>query len=376
MRLFRPRSRLSVWRWLHPAPVGFFLLAAALVLAAVSARAQTAPVPPVNTRDRAQVCDFYRDYYLSSNHVSPGWTGSVASGLPGAVNPAYLRATLRRINYFRAMSGLPGNVVFDAAYNARCQQAALMMAAAGVVTHAPPSSWKFYTRLAAQTAAHSNLNLNWRGDEGPNAIDCYMDDPGEHNACVGHRRWILCPITRIMGTGVVPAEGASHPGTNVTWITDGAPRLIPVSDDLPVTSEAPVAPATSWPPPGFVPAPLVFNRWSFALTNADFRHAAVQVVKAGRALPVVLARLAFQSAADGSGAYLGANTLVWTLPGNPVARGHDETYRVQVTGVRIAGQPHDFTYTVTSIDPSRRDRLDAPSAQHGERLAVNAVGVR
>ena len=352
----------------------FFLLAVC-VLVAPAAHTQTAPVPPVITRDRAQVCGFYRDYYLAANHAAPAWTGSVATGAPGTVNPAYLRATLRRINYFRAMSGLPGNVVFDAAYNARCQQAALMMAAAGTVTHAPPSSWKFYTRLAAQTAAHSNLNLNWHGDQGPGAIDRYMDDPGEHNAGVGHRRWLLCPVTRVMGTGIVPTDGLGHPGTNVTWITDGAPTLIPVSDDFPVAPVVPVNPATAWPPPGFVPAPLVYRRWSFALLNADFHHAVVHVVKEGRALPVTLERLAYQSAPDGSGAYLGANTLVWTLPGNTVARSHDETYRVQVTGVRVDGQPRVFTYTVTSIDPLRRDRLDAPSAQNGERLAGNPSGV-
>ena len=102
----------------------------------------------------------------------------------------------------------------------------------------------------------------------------------------------------------------------------------------------------------------------------------MQVFKEGRSLPVLQERLAFQSAADGSGAYLGANTLVWTLPGNGVARNHDETYRVQITGVRVAGQPRDFTYTLTSIDPLRRDRLDAPSAQNGERLAGNPAGIR
>ena len=364
-------------RWWSRRPlVDLFLLAATVVLVAASVDAQTAPVPPINGRDRAQVCDAFHDYYLSSNRAAPGWTGSVAAGLPGAVNPEYLRATLRRINYFRAMSGLPGNVVFDEAYNARCQQAALMMAAAGTVSHAPPSSWKWYTRLAAQTAAHANLNLNWHGDQGFGAVDRYMDDPGEHNACVGHRRWLLCPSTRVMATGIVPGDGASHPGTNVTWITDGAPRLIPVSNDLPIAPGTSADPAVSWPPPGFVPAPLVFDRWSFALTNADFHHAAVQVVKDGRALPVVRERLAFQSAPDGSGAYLGANTLVWTLPGNVVSHGRDETYRVQITGVRVAGQLCTFTYAVTSIDPARRDRVDASSAQHGERLAADTVGIR
>ena len=340
-----------------------------------SVRAQTAPVPAVDTHDRAQVVDLYRHDYLPSGHVLPGWTGNLNAGTPGTVNPEYLRAVLRRINYFRSMSGLP-NVVFDDAYNARCQQAALMMAAAGMVSHAPPASWKFYTRLAALTAAHSNLNLNWHGDQGPGAIDRYMDDPGPHNASVGHRRWLLCPVTRIMGTGIIPGEGTVHPGTNVTWITDGAPRLpAPEDDDRPVPASVP--PANSWPPPGFVPAPLVFERWSFALLNADFRRAVVHVSKEGRgALAVVQERLEYQSAADGSGPYLGVNTLVWTLPGNVVSPTAEETYRVQVTNVRVAGRTRDFAYTVTSIDPVRRERLNASPGEDGERLAGDPTWVR
>ena len=341
------------------------------------AHSQTAPVPAVNTHDQAQVVDLYLHYYLPSSHVLPGWTGNLNAGTPGMVNPDYLRATLRRINYFRSMSGVPGNVVFDAAYNVRCQQAALMMAAAGTVSHAPPSSWKFYTRVAALTAAHSNLNLDWHGDQGPGAIDRYMDDPGSHNASVGHRRWLLCPITRIMGTGIVPNEGAAHPGTNVTWITDGAPRL-PESDDDDGPAAVSVVPAAnSWPPPGFVPAPLLFERWSFSLLNADFHHAVVHVFKQGRgALGVIQERLEYQSAADGSGHYLGTNTLVWKLPGNVVSRNAQETYRVQITNVRIAGQTRDFDYTVTSIDPTRRDHVNAPPSEDSERLASNTARIQ
>ena len=73
-----------------------------------AARAQTAPVPPVDAADRAQVVDLYRHYYLPDAHPIPGWTGNVGNGAPGSLNPDFVRATLRRINYYRAMSGLPG----------------------------------------------------------------------------------------------------------------------------------------------------------------------------------------------------------------------------------------------------------------------------
>lgn len=357
-------------------PAALFLhCVASIVLGVAAGRAQVASVPPINTRSRAQVVESYRNYYLSSDHILPVWTGNVAAGMPGAVNPEYLRATLRRINYFRAMSGLPGNVVFDPVNNARCQQAALMMAAARTVSHEPPHSWKFYTREAALAAAHGDLNLDWRGDQGPGAINRYMDDPGDHNACVGHRRWLLAPSVTTMGAGVVPANGGNHPGVNVTWVTDGAPRLIEVADNAPL-NPVPAAPAVSWPPVGFVPANLVYSRWSFAVPCADFRRAVVEVSKEGRVIPVAQERPLFQSAADGSGPCLGANTLVWTLPGNVVSRAEDETYRVRLTNVIVGGQAREFTYTVTSIDPARRGRLDPAAGENGERLASNVSGVR
>ncbi len=339
-------------------------------------QAQTAGVPPISTRDRAQVCEHYRLYYESSKGVAPGWTGSVAEGIAGAVSALYLRATLRRINYFRAMAGLPGNVVFDPVNNARCQEAALMMAATGKVAHDPSRDWKFYTPAAALAAAHADLNLNQRGDQGPGAINRYMADPGPLNACVGHRRWLLNPVATVMGAGIVPANSPLHPGTNVTWITDGAPRLIPVDNDGTLPAAAPVVPAVSWPPRGFVPAEFVFDRWSFSLPGADFHRAQVQVVKEGCPLPVAQARPAYQSAADGSGVSLGANTLVWTLPGNVVSRTGDETYRVRIANVVVAGRPREFTYTVTSIDPAGRGGLDPAASQDGKRLAANVDGVR
>ena len=358
------RPRLHFPRWLRLARR--WLALSGFVAAATTARAQRAPVPPVQPLDRAQVCAWYRLYYQPAARTAPGWTGSVADGVPGKVSPEFLRATLRRINYFRAMSGLPGDVTFDLANNARCQQAALMMAAERVVSHSPSRFWKFYSRDAALAASHSDLDLDWHGDLGPAAIDRYMDDFGAHNASVGHRRWLLSPGTTRMGAGIVPANGSLHPGVNVTWIMDVASGSGEVPADPPAAP--PGDPAVCWPPCGFVPAPLVYPRWSFALPRADFHRARVRVVKDGRPLPVKLERLAYQGDADGSGRTLGANTLVWTLPGNVVNRAADESYRVQLADVLVEGQPREFTYAVTSIDPARPGRPAA--AVEGTRLAV------
>ncbi len=317
-----------------------------------SARGQQASVPAVNPADRAGVLALYRDYYLSSEGIAPLWTGNVAVGAPGTVNHAYQLATLRRINYFRAMSGLPGNVGFDLAASAKCQQAALMMAAERNVSHHPSPFWRWYTPAAAEAAAHSDLSLDTRNDEGPAAIDRYIADDGPANAFVGHRRWLLYTGTTGLGLGIVPPAPGSHPGTNATWVRADGPVVPPG-----------VRPAVMWPPAGYVPAPLVYARWSFSYANADFSRATVSVTKNGVPLAVVLEPLGCQSHADGMGLSAGNNTLAWTLPGNFVGRVVDEIYEVSVNNVGIAGQARQFSYSVTSIPTgSIEGRVLSPEA--------------
>ncbi len=321
-----------------PATGGLFFLAATFF--AASALAQVADVPPVDTTNRAQVASLYRLYYRPGAVVPARWTGNVETGTPGTLDAEYRRATLRRINYYRAMTGLPGNIVFSDEANARCQQTALMMSAQRMVSHTPATDWKFYTPAAADTAAHSNLDLNWHADAGAAAIDRYISDFGRENACVGHRRWLLYNAASVMGTGVIPANGPDHPGANVTYI--GGPAL--AADNAP--------PSAAWPPAGFVPAPLVYDRWSYSYANADFHLATVRVTKHGAPVGSVREKVRFQTRADGTGTIVGNNTVVWTLPGNAVSRTADETYHVQIDNVYIGGVCRMFDYAVTSFDPA------------------------
>ena len=302
------------------------------------ARGQQAPVPAINLADRAAVLGLYRDHYLASEGVPPGWTGSVAAGAPGTVSTAYQLATLRRINYYRAMSGLPGNVALDPVASAKCQQAALMMAAQGNVSHHPSVFWRCYTPAAAEAAANSDLALDTRNDEGPGAIDRYIADDGPANACVGHRRWLLYAGTSYTGIGIVPPGVGSHPGTNATWVRGDGPATLPG-----------VRPAVAWPPAGYVPAPLVYARWSFSYPNADFSRATVHVTKNGVPLVVAVEPLGCQSRLNGTGTSAGNNTLAWTLPGNVVARLADERYEVRLDNVVAASGVRRFTYPVLSI---------------------------
>ena len=144
---------------------------------------------------------FFITYYQNAAAPAHGWTGDLAACDAGTTSAAFRDAVLLRINYFRAMAGVPAQVTLSDTYNAKAQQAALMMSVNDQLSHNPPATWHCYTADGAEAAGNSNLAL---GIYGWDAITGYMQDPGTGNGAVGHRRWILYPQTQTMGTGDIP----------------------------------------------------------------------------------------------------------------------------------------------------------------------------
>jgi hypothetical protein len=289
----------------------------------------------VDISDRETSRIFYHWNYEWPVQPEPGinWTGNVAGCNAGDTAAAFKDAVLLRINYFRAMAGVPGDITFSSVYSQKAQKAALMMSANNKLDHDPypPEDWVCYTDDGRLGANKSNLHM---GSYGWNAISSYMKDSGEHNTDVGHRRWILYPNTQVMGTGDIPG-GSGYPSTNALWVIDSYhPR--------PSTREEYVA----WPPPGFVPYQVVYPRWSFSYAGADFTSASVSVTKDGANEPVtIIAR---------NGDY-GESSLVWSFDGIPSSwpqPGLDVSYDVAMTNVMISGSPRTFSYRVTVFNPA------------------------
>ena len=289
----------------------------------------------INTADREAVKNFFQSVYLSSEGVPSDWQGDIDGCNAGQTSPAFQQAALRRINWFRAMAGVPANVTFGAQYSAQAQQAALMMSANRQLNHYPPPAWQCYSTAGAEGAKLSNLYL---GRTGSAAVSGFILDPGDNNGPVGHRRWILYPQTQMMGIGDVhPGSGSGFQSASALWVMDSnyfAAR--------PITREEFVA----WPPKGFAPYQVVYPRWSFSFPNANFSNAQVTMTENGSAIAVRLEPLA--DYAD--------KTLVW-IPGNythsdtwrkPAA---DTEYQVTIHNVIIGGQARTFTYSTTVFDP-------------------------
>lgn len=313
----------------------------------------------VDTSSREQVRGFYNAVYTSSAGTPMNSTAVTASCFPGTNSPAFVDATLRRINWFRAMAGIPAAVTFDAGESAEDQAAAIMMSEHGALQHTGDwTGWDCFSSDGTNASAHSNLAL---GNDGPDAITAYILDNGANNYAVGHRRWVLYPQTQVMGTGDVPPENTNL-AANASWVIDanyGGPR--------PATR----TPYAAWPPAGYVPYQVVYPQWSFALSNANLSAATVSLTSNG--VSVAVAR---QSYVTG----FGENTLVWYPTSlNPASAaafpfdGTDTVYAVTVSNVTTSAGAKSFSYDVILFDPAIPGADYSPLVISGpSQPAVNA----
>lgn len=284
----------------------------------------------VNPQNRDWSIGFYHTYYQPSLMVPTEWTGNHQHCNPGTLSSAFQTETLRRINYFRAMAGVPAGITFNEDYSAKAQHAALMMSVNRRLSHSPDPNWICFTPGGSEGAGNSNLFLEVYGAD---AITGYMADGGGANFPVGHRRWLLYPQTQTMGSGDIPPQNG-YPAANALWVIDDH-----IDDPRPDTRE----PFVAWPPPGYIPYQVLFPRWSFSYSDADFSGASVSMSLYGQ--PVALT---VQPSVPG----FGENTLTWEpiLPVGMPPHG-DIPYQVTIRNVGIDGSYQDFSYNVIVVNP-------------------------
>ncbi len=279
----------------------------------------TDPVMPAKYNRDSAVKD-YNEMFLATEITNVAWTGNTATCMPGDVPKAVHDAVIKRINYFRKIVGLNYDCTLDESLVPAQQQTALMMAAAGDLSHDPdPNWWPCYTAEGADGAKKSLLRL---GSAAADAVVAFMNDEEEYNEAVGHRRWLLYSKQSAFSHGSTYNTAAIH--ILVKAENTKIPEFI------------------AYPPATWVPRPLVFFRWSFSIPGADFTNATVTMSHKGEGIPVkVVSRM--EKVAD--------NTIVWepqaAIPDMPVS---DLVYHVTVNG--IANAPKStYIYDVTVIMP-------------------------
>ena len=280
-----------------------------------------------DTWDREAVLAAYAAEFTREEPES-GYFGDVFACDAGTTSQQFRDSVVQRVNWYRQMAGLRP-VSENREFSAAAQQAALIMAAQERIAHYPRSGWECYTQTGAD-AARSNLSLGAHGIE---AIDNYMEDDGDNNLNVGHRRWILYARLTVIGTGDIP-PGANR-AANALYVF-GQPR----ADTRQVREERGFV---AWPPPGYVPAEVAWGRWSFVLPNADFSGATVDVSdESGPVAAQIIDRDRFIETG-----------IVWAMGGGwdsgllPNPSAGDHCYAVKISGVVVNGSVEaPFEYAV------------------------------
>jgi uncharacterized protein YkwD len=292
---------------------GALLLTGAVTgVGVVTASPAEAQLMTIDRTDKASVTYAYKNWLLPARQVASGWTGgNVAGCVPGTISAAARTAALDAVNFYRTMAGLQ-TATENTTASANGQQAALMMAAQGDLNHYPGTSWACYTSVGATAAANSNLALGYTTSA--LAVDGYMNDDGQGNEAVGHRRWILFPPQSEFGFG--------H-ASNGDALVVGAPTT--------KTNTRPTG-GTAWPSPGYFPYELLpyGNRWSYGEQGTNFTGKVVTVTKNGSTLastPVI-------TATNWGSSYSPDSAIVWQMPTltEPPAGGED-LYQVTISGI-------------------------------------------
>lgn len=224
--------------------------------------------------NRQAVIDSYMSEFLRTEPPSE-FSGDVATCNPGTTSNAYQQSVLQRVNWFRNMAGLP-NVVYNQENHAAAQAGALISFANKELDHTPDPTARCYSDLGYKGTSSSNLAL---GVDGVDAINAYIADYGANNIDVGHRRWILHTSLRSIATGdVVPSDDPDdfQLTTNALYVFDTGDAVTPRDGGV------------AWPPPGYVPEPVVYARWSYVQAGADFSNAQVTVTGPNGSVPVVI----------------------------------------------------------------------------------------
>lgn len=322
----------------------------------------------VDNQSRNDVLSFWHAVYQASEGYSTrmNWTGDY-SGNNGTTSLEFVADVERRLNYFRAMCGVPADATVNTGSMVRiddsdaykpatstlkstaAQSAALMLirnynASTGTdpaLSHNAPSNVIGWSAAAWNANAHGNFAF---GTCGPDAITQYCMErlpaniaTSSWNSLVGHRRWCLFPGSTDFATGDQPGTSAYKPPTNNLYVLQKLAELIEPQEQVFV----------AYPAPGFFPVNLNSPFWSVSRKGANFNSATVKMTDHnGASLPVTTVQK--------NNSY-GDPAIIWSV-GNAAgvsALASDTTFNVRISGIAGVGIPTSFNYSVTLVNPDQ-----------------------
>lgn len=243
------------------------------------------------------------------------WDGSTATCTPGTMSQDWQERTLRSVNLYRWLAGVPALTLDASAYVGE-QACALMMQANGALSHSPPQSWACWSQEGAGAAGQSSI----AGTSAVAGVDLYVADPGNPDT-LGHRRWVLSPWISATAFGSTSGYSCMR-----TYGYGGAgPAFV------------------AWPPPGVYPmelhnaswASVDTTGWSIQSDSLALGGATVTITEDGLPRPVTTKALLPNY---GSGSALAILPQGWGIKAG-------STYSVTVAG---AGQPVGWSFVAVT----------------------------
>lgn len=269
--------------------------------------------------------DFKKNYQttgVTSEQLK--WNGDTSLCLAGTVSEYSHQMVEKRVNYFRRLAGLKDSCSINFELNKLAQEAALIMKANNDLSHFPDVNWKCCTDIGFKGAGDSNISL---GEHSTGALTGQMEDEGENNFGVGHRRWILYPSLNEIGHGSTDFSQALlvRNFSNIGY--DYTTNFV------------------CWPPEHYIPVELVFRRWSFTLEDADFYDSKIIMTNGNITVPITIEQFENVGAGD--------NSIVWVPD---LTDTNDlKPYLVKITNVYLKGdfrreRPMTFEYWIEIIE--------------------------
>ena len=272
----------------------------------------------------------YDDYHANITNTTMtsseiGWDGDLNSCDAGNINDLAKENMIKRINYFRRQAGVDYPIVHKLVLDKYPQEAVLIQHANNSLTHIVDNSYSCYSSDGAHGSLYSNLGYG--SNAGPGEVNGFIEDAGVYNADVGHRWWLLWPQMTEVGVGATNKYTAIY--------IKGDRQEYPADIEF-----------HAYPGEGYNSSDLVYDRWSFAMPEADFSNSTVEILKPDG---VTLVRLKDDPLIVDMG---GDDMLVWEPSSREIYKNSpfDQSYKVTIKNIVVEGLTKDISYNVIIFD--------------------------
>lgn len=293
----------------------------------------------VNTLTKIELTALYNKLYKSSEIDSINWNGQKQKCLCGQISNDIYKKAEDRINFFRVASGL-NKVKINPKFNLDAQNAALLVNANNELTHYAKMGMKCFSKSAENGCLKSCLGFtDFKNFPGTGFITGFIQDYGDDNYFVGHRKWIL--YTKLVEFGY----GATNRSEAILTV-DGVSNNPPSVPDY-----------IAYPWNGYVPVNLIFPKWSFSIPEGktvDFSQTTIKMFDGNGNELKIEALKEYKNYLD--------HTIVWTAKGlfsdydikygiNKLEENGylDKKIKIVIKNVKIDGSFKQYEYFVEPI---------------------------